>query len=428
LKWLLAPFVVALNLTGCYAEVDNQRLAPETVKTKINPHPLVQNPSESNKRHQVLIAVLDSGVDYNHPVLRESIHYDLDEKGKAVGAGWDFPGDDPWPAPYLARTYDLDPEAPKVVRERSALIRKKLAAILEFEPSLASKIDPERRVEVESRLFHGTHVAALAASDEPRIGILPFTAMVVNSHFNSGASASLTTFREVFGQVLAAIEMSVAKGARVVNMSLGFTAHAARDDVKAYFPVARDALKKLIAAHPEVVFVAASGNESTNDLRVVESDGDHLPCGLPLANLLCVTAGDESGQRAEFSNPVASGLRQIMALGVNLISAFPTQACASGRLANWIMVQKEDSFEELRASARELKSDCSKPSFIRESGTSMATPLVSREAAKILLAKPELSGSQVIDELLKSYRSGFVKPKPPTWAPPTASDAAFESK
>jgi hypothetical protein len=64
------------------------------------------------KDSPMMMAIIGDGVDYNHPQLMEKIHYTISKEGKIIGAGQDFIAQDVWPAPYIARTMDIDPDSP----------------------------------------------------------------------------------------------------------------------------------------------------------------------------------------------------------------------------------------------------------------------------------------------------------------------------
>ncbi|MFZ4755319.1 MAG: S8 family serine peptidase [Miltoncostaeaceae bacterium] len=77
-----------------------------------------------------------------------------------------------------------------------------------------------------------------------------------------------------------------------------------------------------ISQHPNTLFVAAAGNDGT-DNDVIPQD----PCDVPLPNVLCVAAIDASGNLASFSNYGATSV-DVAAPGVGIQSTVPNFATA----------------------------------------------------------------------------------------------------
>ena len=65
--------------TGCYS--DNQNIISKADFLVGNPAPITRDFRGNNARHKVLMGVIDSGVDYNHPLLSNNIHFKLDPPG-----------------------------------------------------------------------------------------------------------------------------------------------------------------------------------------------------------------------------------------------------------------------------------------------------------------------------------------------------------
>lgn len=193
---------------------------------------------ETTQGEGVTIAILDSGVNYNHPDLAENIAINANEvAGNGVDDdkngyvddvyGWDF---------AIGDAYPYDDES------------------------------------------HGTHVAGLAASSVSGIAkkakILPVKAMLPSGQ---GSLAS----------IVSAIYYATKQKVDVINMSLGGEGQVS--------PLITAAIKKAQAAG--ILVVAASGNSSYNT-DVVESfltskDG---------SNVLAVAATDENDDLTDYSN------------------------------------------------------------------------------------------------------------------------------
>ena len=210
-----------------------------------------------------VIAVIDTGVDYNHPDLAGNIwanpgevagnRLDDDDNGYVDDIrGWDFVDG------------DNDP------------------------------------VDVHG---HGTHVSGtIAAVGNNNLGvtgvcwrakIMPLRAM---DAFGSGTDAN----------IIAAIGYAVNNGARVINASFG-----APDYDQAMY----DALANANSAG--VLFVAAAGNEATNN-----DTTPSYPASFNLPNIISVAATDADDNLASFSNYGASSVH-VAAPGVNVYSTLP---------------------------------------------------------------------------------------------------------
>lgn len=124
----------------------------------------------------------------------------------------------------------------------------------------------------EGLIAHGTHVAGIATRGTDRI------------------QSFLVTRAAAASELAAAIELAIAQGAKIINMS--FSPWEA-DDV--------GAVRGCIERHPEVLFVKAAGNENR------EVGGEKLPQATEvgakvLPNLLVVAASEEDGKKQKMSN------------------------------------------------------------------------------------------------------------------------------
>lgn len=159
---------------------------------------------------------------------------------------------------------------------------------------------------------------------------------------------------------LVKMQKMVESGATIINCSFGPKAPGPQ------FSAMAGAYKKffeyMAKEHPEVIFVAAAGNEGRPDKTKGALDGtNYYPGGLKLPNVITVGAIDNEGKRAGFSNFASGdGEVSISAPGVNL------------PLGN---------------------GDDGKPVYA--SGTSFATPQVAAAAALIRSINPKLSAQEV---------------------------------
>lgn len=192
----------------------------------------------------IVIAVIDTGINYNHPALAPAILINqkeidgngLDEDGNGFAddvLGYDFVNGDAFP-------YDDD--------------------------------------------SHGTHVAGLAAGRPfglaRKAQILPIKA--------------LTSVGGDVGSIAAAIRYAVDRGAKIINMSLGTSA-----------PIAHPALASAVdyAESKGVLIVAAAGNgDPSTGLGYSIDDIPSFPASLPNDNILSVASFDSANALSVYSN------------------------------------------------------------------------------------------------------------------------------
>jgi len=194
---------------------------------------------------------------------------------------------------------------------------------------------------------HGTHVAGTIAAANNGIGM---TGVAYNSRIMAirmGDVDSQGRFTNG-GNLAQAIRYAVDNGARVINMSLGWSDSTALRDALAY------------AASRNVITVSAAGNSS------LSSPG--TPAYYATQYGLSVGAVDSSRTIASFSNRAGtdSSMQHVMAPGVNVYSTVPGNGYAS------------------------------------YSGTSMAAPHVAGVVALMLGANPNLTHAQVRSILTSS--------------------------
>src|SRR5690606_18245254 len=133
----------------CDSYVDDQSLMTDKQWELVNPKPQGSDFRLNNSRHKVIVAILDSGIDYNHPYLKKNIHFTLDETDSPIAAGWDYLGSDPWPAPYIARTDDINPAIAEVERLEGQKDREFFETLVALFPSLRKTIFPDRSIREE---------------------------------------------------------------------------------------------------------------------------------------------------------------------------------------------------------------------------------------------------------------------------------------
>lgn len=420
--------IIAFSFQDVLAQVSDNQLLLDARRAQVaNPTPSVRDFKEINSKHEILVAVIDTGVDYNHPTLLPNIHFSLDSQNQPQGLGWDFTANDSWPAPLLARSIDLDKSAPSEVLLASADLQKTLADFVTQYPQFKNMINPDRQVfqELTGGLFHGTHVAGLMVYDEPKLGLLAYRALPFNLGYNRGQENILPDQQS---NVILAIQRAIKDGARVINLSLGIAfndSDEAQDpDYYASQQEAMKSIKKIAKENPQVAFVAASGNKGN---WIDDKSRFGLPCGVEAKNILCVGALSKTGEVASFSNIVLPDYPFLLAPGDQISSLFPTQFCPIPSMyayglkeVNFAPIAKKNFF------FKTLADFCSKAGQLyTTSGTSMASPIAARMVAKTLLANPKLSGAAAIQKVLDEADSGNIgrlsvrrlRVEKPSWYP-----------
>jgi hypothetical protein len=214
---------------------------------------------------------------------------------------------------------------------------------------------------------HGTHVAGIAAEGDPYALILcarlsfdhrtipePFT-MEKSEAFGQSCRETVRYFQEY--------------GVRVVNMSWGYSVKEFEHNLEVngigkdaeergkmareMFHVCSKHLYEAMKSAPEILFVAAAGNED-NDVEFDET----IPSSFDLPNLLVSGAVDQAGE--------------------------PTVFTSSGRTV------------EVYSNGFEVESVVPGGRRLKMSGTSMSSPNVTNLAAKLIARDPSLEPEQVI--------------------------------
>ena len=202
----------------------------------------------------------------------------------------------------------------------------------------------------------GNNAAGLAGMSWSGQTLLPIKVFGSNGVSNTATSSS----------VARGIDLAVQKGARVINMSLGFVGNGD--------PLIHGALQR--AADAGVISVASAGNTTT--------DGVYYPASDP--NVISVGATGDTDDLACYSARPTAGQRplDLVAPGGNAGSG--TVSCNTSTGTQILLLSPGSSYS-------------------LGAGTSFSAPQVSGAAALILGRYPALSRAQVIAALLGSARS-----------------------
>lgn len=406
----LLAFVATM---GC-EEIDDQSYTPPEAQGAVNPAPASRDFVSNNQRHKILMAVVDSGTDYNHPAILNNFHFDL-ANGVPIGLGYDYTGDDRWPSPYVAVTAHLNPHMKPSDRDETLLMIKRTRDARAAFPDIARYFNPLRHIKQEVEgVYHGTHVAGLMVYDQPDLGLIPYRVLPVNIKYKDGERDWLGVGKDkvVYDGILQATRDALSRGVRVINFSLslkerkdggGLTGASADAEKMKLFNERMKLIQEMALAHPNVVFVAAAGNDGQ---WIGDKSALSLPCGVDAPNILCVGALGDENKLATFSNILLTNAPFVAAPGKDIVSLFPTEICGSESLK--LFDNKETDYpysspDLLKFFNQRIQEECRKQTpFKKSSGTSMAAPIVARMVAKILLKDPSLSGAAAVQQLLRS--------------------------
>lgn len=224
-----------------------------------------------------VVAVIDTGVDYNHEDLQDNIWTNSAEVSGTTGADDDNNG-------YVDDVHGIN------------------------------LIDPNETPMDDHG--HGTHVAGIIAMENNNVGGVGIAYKSKIMPIKAGGSDG--TFYS--SDIAKGIEYAYKNGADVINMSFGSSAHSA---------LIENALQD---AFGSCVLVAAAGNESTPTADCPLGGRNMYPASY--SYVIGVMAYDEANSFASFSNwdykPNSNAEYEVVAPGVSVYSTLP-----NGRYASW---------------------------------------------------------------------------------------------
>ena len=348
--------------------------------------------------HASIVAVVDSGVDVQHVGLAPSIWtnpidvggnwQDEDDNGFLNDIhGWNFIEDNDelidsrytsYLTPDVKRFFEIQSDLSKGNIDRTSILwAKKRLRDRRF----------QRVIAIYSNFMHGTHVSGIATQgtkDVKLLGVKLGTAGATNSKIapseetlwsRGGVRERLSLMVELqIDEFLKVFEYLDGHYADVVNLSLGISPRTLAqyasiyadpfDDVTEIAEEAFDEFiaegRRLVAIAPKMLFVIAAGNDGMdNDITGV------FPANINAKNTITVAATHDDKSLASFSNYGKTTV-DIAAPGVAIRSTVPGDE------------------------------------YLSVSGTSQATPFVSRAAAMIKDSNPSLSPSQIKKILMET--------------------------
>ena len=227
-----------------------------------------------------VVAIIDTGVDPDHPVLRDALvpGYDFTRSQPGTASEWDDLLD------QRTRAI-LGQQAGTALAGATAIRLGAASVILNSSASSSSSIDP---ASVPPDFGHGTMVAGVIHRVAPGAKIMPLKA------FNANGEASLF-------DVVQAIYYAVDHGAKVINMSFS---------VDVFSPELLRAVN--YAARQGVTCVAAAGNDGEETIVYPAALGDAI-------GVASTTARDHL---SDFSN-YGDDLVTVAAPGEDVITTYP---------------------------------------------------------------------------------------------------------
>ena len=403
MKLLNLVTLLSISLLVSCVLVDDQRIATVAMKSVVNPKPLNAT-KENNDKHKILIGVIDSGVDYNHPALQKNIHY-VFENGVAVRTGYDFIGMDNWPAPYLAATASEAKDGDvAALQTAEAQLKLGVEKVLEKYPQYSKFINNMRqhKDEAGAGIDHGTHVSGLSSYDNEAIGLLPYR--ILPHQWNWDKSR---VEHSAIDLILMAIEKAIEDGATVINMSIGKGFDRGGEDFDANLGEFTR-LQNLILKHSGVLFVAAAGNSG----KWLDANSKYnYPCGVQAQNIICVGSLNSKEEISSFSNMPLSDTPLVFALGEKVLSTTPTSFCPAIKSDLLTLIGKGEDVEgNIKKLSEKVEQECVKKdvSYREMSGTSMASPLIAHVLAEMWLKNPTLTGPEVLNKFMSVTKAAKV--------------------
>jgi subtilisin family serine protease len=260
----------ALNNTGSYAggSDDADVDAPEAWDT-------------TTGSSAIVIAVTDTGVDYNHPDLHGNIWYNSGETDCNDGIDNDSNG-------YIDDCVGWD-----------------FTTCEQYNEALNCEIAKSEDNDPMDEMGHGTHVAGIIGArgnnGEGVTGVMWNVKLMALRFLNAQGIGDTS-------DAIRAIEYAIENGARIINASWGGYEYS----LSLY-----DAINT--ANNTSILFVAAAGNEENNN----DAETPLYPASYNLPNIISVAATDQNDIRAHFSNFGLNSV-DVAAPGIYIFSTVPT--------------------------------------------------------------------------------------------------------
>lgn len=239
------------------------------------------------------IVVIDSGVDYHHPALRD--HIDLDN-------AWNFNLDND---DVLDRPHQRTPQfvqVPPINQPGVSRFRQLVnagSAILQNGAELLRYLIPV------GAPGHGTHVSGIVLKE------CRYQCEIVPLKVFGEATLSIA-------HITQAVEYAVELEFPIINMSLGVFSKVIEESGSEIAMEQLEELIEVISKSTNTLFVVASGNDGLN---LDEYDHKIIPAMISLDHVVTVGAVDDQGEIASFSN-YGDRFVDLYAPGVNILSTW----------------------------------------------------------------------------------------------------------
>ena len=360
-----------------------------------------------SKTQASIVGVVDTGVDINHVDLAPTIWfnpvdlannaYDEDNNGFLNDInGWNFSDNNGKLLDSKYISY-LTPDVKRFFKVQSDAAQGNIDRA-SYNWAI-KQLDDENFVKslnTYANFMHGTHVAGIAIKDTEDAELLGVRVGVSDGERNTERRGSMWRRSEIRQTFLYMAKVTVDYYAEIIdyldghstdvaNLSIGINASALEDGMAEYLsPRAGDisdllaeALDefivqgtKAVARAPETLFVVAAGNDGTDNDKLVQ-----FPANIDADNVITVAATHEDKRLASFSNYGRSTVH-IAAPGVDIHSTVPGNE------------------------------------YLSVSGTSQATPFVTRAASMVQDSNPSLTPAQIKRILMETVtKKSFLRGK-----------------
>lgn len=235
-------------------------------------------------RYDVTVAVIDTGIDYNHPDLSPMM----------------------WRNPNEIPDNGLDDDG-------NGLIDDVYGADYTLNPPTG---DPMERDPTWNGYGHGTHCAGIIAAKEENgqgvTGVASYAEGKIKLMALKGLSAETGSVSGLFK----CLEYALANNATISSNSWGTPCNA--DSCYNLSESMESLWKTVLQNNPDHLFISAAGNDN------VEINDNYRPltCGIQEPNLLCVASSTDQNQRSSFSN-FGEDYVHVFAPGSSIASTFP---------------------------------------------------------------------------------------------------------
>ena len=349
------------------------------------------------------IAIIDTGVDSQHPDLRDNLWINMEEKNGIKNVDDDQNG-------YIDDIHGWD-------------FYDKRRNPLSWAPQLSGTGRANgdvRQSQAEITRSHGSHVAGIiGAKGNNGIGTSGINWTTSLMALNAANNDNMFTDNDI----VEAMHYAIDNGAKVINMSLGSVAKVSPDDFKKpglyndYLDQTRNQYRKAFnkAVKKDVLIVMAAGNngqlgaetrgwknignldESAHSIHA-HATKKHLDNILLVGSIdpdLRISSYSSYGKRVDIAAPGGNKDKPIFQTDPITGQLSSTETADYG-IVSTVLSDRANDLEMSLGIAK------NKGSYRSENGTSMAAPMVSGSAALIWGAKPSLGAEDVKHILLKS--------------------------